>query len=778
MSMSYAPIRNSRCFIAPALALILAGCPADEVVDTDTTTGESTTGSSSSSSTGINPTVPTTTDPTTETTAGPTTTDPTTTDPTTDGTTTTTTDPTTDTTQATTDTTDGTTGTSSTGGTSGSSTDGTSGTGTSGSSTDGTSGTTTDGTTGTTGGGMVEFSAVWASSNPANFATDALHSMNPALDAKNAVLSLLGDAVSIQSVGINSGGDAIITYDAPGSVGGIVIIKDFTDGNPASGALGLGTRVITGPETALIAPKGVEALGLTGLFIVADTGAADIKVFKVLDSGDVAPQFIVTDLGSSAAVWDVHYVSATDTLYAAGTNGEVQVYEDFKAMQGAAGPDRTIIPAENGQKISINLHGITVNADTLYLSDVGDAMNAADGQLFVIAGASMATDVTDVTQRIQGGQLGNPVDLELRTGAENSLYVAEKSNDALLVYTENLITKDLEINKNLAVIKPESVALTTSSRIVAASNPAGLDTDSVLLIAAPQVGALTVNATFDRLGSITSVQSLVLADSGDGLVGFDGPTVSGGGGVFIVDGLTGIKMDGAVSTRDSRIWGPLTGILTPKGLALNDAQDRLFIADTGAVDIKVFDAGVVGNVSPLFNLADLGGGAVWDVAYDDASDLLFAAGVDGTVRVFTNVMVDMGGAGPTRIFTPTNDANQKISINLHGIHYEALTKTLILSDVGSAVDITDGQIFVIADADVAVGNVPVKAQIGGNLSKLGNPVDIAFDGANLYVAEKSNSAVLRFDAVVDLVGTNNAAPNAMIGVTSAESVQLAYTLVP
>ena len=95
-----------------------------------------------------------------------------------------------------------------------------------------------------------------------------------------------------------------------------------------------------------------------GTFIVADTGAADFKVFDFDDQGDVAPLFVITDLGSSAAVWDVHYVANADTLYAAGTNGEVQVYEDFKDSMGQAGPDRTIIVSDGGIKVGVNLHGV------------------------------------------------------------------------------------------------------------------------------------------------------------------------------------------------------------------------------------------------------------------------------------------------------------------------------------------------------------------------------------------------------------------------------------
>ena len=120
------------------------------------------------------------------------------------------------------------------------------------------------------------------------------------------------------------------------------------------------------------------------------------------------------------------------------------------------------------------------------------------------------------------------------------------------------------------------------------------------------------------------------------------------------------------------------GLLTPRGIALNEAQDRLFVADTGAADIKVFAAKVFGDVAPIFEINDLGGGPVWDTYYDDASDMLFAAGV-------------------------------------------------------------------------------------------------AFNGINLYIAEKANSMVLRYDGVLALADANNVAATAMIDVINPESVQLAFT---
>src|SRR5690606_33474699 len=107
------------------------------------------------------------------------------------------------------------------------------------------------------------------------------------------------------------------------------------------------------------------------------------------------------------------------------------------------------------------------------------------------------------------------------------------------------------------------------------------------------------------------------------------------------------------------------------------AGDRLFVADLGDSTIKVFDAATFGDAPPLFVIGELGGGAVWDIDYADDSDTLFAAGVDGTVRVFAGALADEGASGPTRMITPTNDQEEVIGINLHGIQYDPLSRILI-----------------------------------------------------------------------------------------------------
>ncbi len=766
--MHYTHKSTRYTLLIPALALTLSACGDDIQATTE--------GSSSSSGTTdvdpsnpSNPSTPGTSETDTDEPPPTTTETPTSTD--TLPTTVTDTDPITTETDGVTET-DPTNNTTTTGTTDGTTTGSTGDTDTTASTTVDTTGSTSDTDT-STGGVIKELSGVWATSNPGALVSDALVSLDLGLAAQVAKLSVLGDVVSIQSIGVNNGGDGIITYDAPGGAGGVIIRLDLSV-NPVNGPLGVGDRVITGPTTGLVAPKGVEALGPSGTFVIADTGAKDIKVFDNDDKGDVAPLFVITDLGSSEAVWDVHYVGNADTLYAAGTNGEVQVYEDFKDSMGQAGPDRTIVPTFTTATVSINLHGITVDSNNLYLSDVGDPMLATDGQLFIIANANAADGNIAVKQRIQGGSLGNPVDLELRPGNPGNLYVAEKLNDKVLVYTRNLMTDQFEFNKDFALNKPESVAIVAGSGLIVASNPADLDSDAAVAIAAPLLGDLSLTATIGPPGSITSVQSVSLADSGDGFVSFDGPAISGGG-VFVVDGLAEVNADGTASSTAGRIWGKQTQLFAPRGLSFSESQDRLFVADFGAKNVKVFDPAALGDTAPLFTISELDDVAPWDVHYDDVSDILFVASVDGKLRVYDQVLVNQGAGGPSRTITPVDGADVVIGVNLHGVHYDAASKKIVLSDVGDPLSAADGAIFVIADADTADGLVPVQAVIRGAMTQLGNPVDVVFDGANLYVAEKANSFVFRYDGILELVGEVDAPADGAIAVANAESVTLAFT---
>ena len=161
---------------------------------------------------------------------------------------------------------------------------------------------------------------------------------------------------------------------------------------------------------------------------------------------------------------------------------------------------------------------------------------------------------------------------------------------------------------------------------------------------------------------------------------------------------------------------------------------------------------------------------MWDVDYDDDADRVYGSGTDGVVYIFDDVSTE-GSDAVARAVTPT-DGGDVISVNLHGIHYDPASDALLLTDVGDAAVADDGQIFVISDASSAEGMTDVALRIAGDSTSLGNPVDLAFDGVDLYVAEKANSLVVRYDAVLELSGDVNAAADASFEVVNAESVQV------
>jgi len=151
---------------------------------------------------------------------------------------------------------------------------------------------------------------------------------------------------------------------------------------------------------------------------------------------------------------------------------------------------------------------------------------------------------------------------------------------------------------------------------------------------------------------------------------------------------------------------------------------------------------------------------------------------DGTVAVYDDLSTDRGAGGADRTIVPGEGGNAFAApTNLHGIVHVADGDKLILSDVGSGANPTDGKLYVLDNASSADGITNVAVRIDdednnavGN-TMLGNPVDIAFDGANLYVAEKSQGMVLRFDNILSSAG-GDVSPDEAIAQAAPESVVL------
>ncbi len=609
------------------------------------------------------------------------------------------------------------------------------------------------------------------------------------VDRMNEDLELLAtfEAGNNRGMAIDLSDNLYIAGDVSGPPGSLRVINRF-DGRPdATGFDGQVDREV--PAVGSISLRGIAIAHRAGLIFAANFQGSSIEVFGTAAGENATP---VASAVLANEPTDVAYDEPRDRLFAAMANGTVEVIDDFVAGGYATAASRTISPIG-----AVSLSGIAYDAagDRLVLTDIGDPIALDDGSIMIIAEASSAAGETAPSGTIAGPatRLGNPVDVVLN-GSEAR--VAENGNDLILAY-ENIFGSaggNVAADLSVASEKPQSLALGPTSSgagmladitdlddratftpmsIVAVSNPSGGNAAADVVRVAPALDELQAS-----LDSGVALENIVFAQSGDAFATFDDGN-DANGGIYVLN-RAAVSRDGesASQSRDRIIRGANTGLVSPKGVEIDDASGLVFVADNDAATaaIRVFGAEASGEVAPLIttNLP----APPWDLDYDPAADRLYVALTDGSVAVFDAYLAN-GGANPAdRRITPRYQtaSGTALASNLHGIvHVGGAVDALIVSDIGSASLATDGKIFVIADASTADGIRDVSVQIdNGNdalagATMLGNPVDLAFDGVDLYVAEKTANAILRFDDVLNNPG-GDVAPAATFTQDSAESV--------
>lgn len=561
--------------------------------------------------------------------------------------------------------------------------------------------------------------------------------------------------------------------------------------------------------TGVGAPKGIEIAWEAGLIITAENVDGDgIQVYSATAGPGADRLFSVNAATLGGNPWDVTYDADTDRLFAALTNGGIVFIDQFVALQGG-GTRNTFTPTT--ALAASNMHGIDYDGatDRLAVSDVavpsGGAFNT-DGSLYSFMNASTLVGAVTPRRTIQGPLntgLGNPVDLRL---VGEDVVVAEKTNGGSLRVFRNVfdnsamgVPEDVAPDRMIATAAgspPESIALRddtlgttadftdlngeTINFLFVASNPGTIDTDNVFRV---DPGLITQQAMFDATTAGQDVENVALDQNGDAVISFDVPASSTGGLSFInrlALRMTGEAID--LPDTDRQILGAATTLVAPKGVETVSDQGAVLVADLNAAApgaIKAFSLCASGNVAPVFTTTLPAGTRPWDVDYDPDADRLFVAATNGTVLVYDGYFAGTPGtATPDRIIDPA-DAFGGAS-NIHGIIHVAETDQLILSDVGAAGSSTDGRLYVLDNASTASGVTTLRLEIGGPATLLGNPVDIAFDGTNLYVAEKANGGgfVFRFDNILSLTGNLNIGADRSTVVVNPESVALSADFLP
>ncbi|MEZ5534570.1 MAG: hypothetical protein R3F02_02995 [Thiolinea sp.] len=557
------------------------------------------------------------------------------------------------------------------------------------------------------------------------------------------------------------------------------------------------SRMLT---TALDSPKGIAIAQKAGYAIAAETGDAQnaVSLVSLSAAGTAVPVFVIprANIGDSGA-WDVAYDEDSDKLFVAATNGNVAYYANFMARIRTGDSQPTHIFRAANALASSNMHGIVYDAaaDRLVVSDVADPASADDGSIYVFGSASSLQGAVTPDRTLRGTDthLGNPVDLQM---IGHDLLVAEKANAGgrLLLYRD--IAAGVEGNVapdgDFLLSAPESLLVDeqmhdwhadlsdlsgeTISRLYVTSNAGGAGKQ---IFAVPR-DLNNIGRSFTPVLNGQFVESLSLDANGNAVVSMDDAGSPSTGGLSFVNRLASRANGGALNgSIDRQLIGANTQLVAPKGIDIAGERGLVLVADlNGAAPgaIKVFSLCGTGNSKPMFMTMLQGDQRPWDLDYDPDHDRLYVAATNGTILVFDDYLMSKPAVA-TRIIDPDDQSGFSAS-NIHGIVHDVKHDRLIVSDVGDAGVANDGRIYVIENASSAEGVTELRLELAGAQTLLGNPVDLAFDGRNLYVAEKSNNQLQKIENIYDLNGLQNRAPDKASPFTAPESVVLSPDFLP
>ena len=167
---------------------------------------------------------------------------------------------------------------------------------------------------------------------------------------------------------------------------------------------------------------------------------------------------------------------------------------------------------------------------------------------------------------------------------------------------------------------------------------------------------------------------------------------------------------------------------------------------------------------------------LWGIVFK-WNDLYAVADASNELAVYSNFLATTA----TTSMNPTKKIAIEGIVRTHGITYDTDSDTMILTDIGSAANISDdGGLHIITSFTGkfnAVSNGGIlsiagnQVRISGSNTLMGNPVDVAYDSKNkiIYVAEAGNGGgrILGFS---NASAGGNIAPTFNSTLTSASSV--------
>lgn len=614
-------------------------------------------------------------------------------------------------------------------------------------------------------------------------------------------LDVLGNAVQV-------GDDASPGLSFVCDIGGRLSNNSF-DAARDRRIAGDNVDVDTGPGA-----KGMVLLDTAGLLVVADFNNQQLKVYGTGASGNQAPLRTIT-LG--AQPWDVAYDDVHDILYAAATNGTVRAIDGFVAKINAGNSaleTRTFqITDGNGTVISQNLHGIAYVAagDRLVLTDVGDtnadasADFASDGAVFTVSNVRNAGGGVVIDNAFLGTNtlLGNPVDV-IVWGRD--IVVAEKANGQVLVFKDVFTAQGGNVAPfhSVSLEAPESVALEPLVDLPAggsdiapgtpdiASVIVAMDDDSNLRLLnfAPTLGDQPQPGVFSDDNAQPHSRGLVATQTGDVIalshgdevvIGVPplGTTTPAESRLNIISGLA-LGRFGTVESpsapdpsrdrafdftnaMDVAFGGEEAAIQQPSAIDFDRQQGLMFVLD--GTTINVLSTCADGAIIATATISGDGSAAGTDLDFDPVNGALYVSLSNGNLAVFRNFRAQFAN-DPTPLIVQLQvleDGNPvDAAASLSAIEHVPEADVLLLADPGAEdgdAGNLDGRLLLVRDASQLISAERVDVVIEGGESQLADPVDIAFDGASLYVVDAALLRLSRYPvADLSVLGSGALAP--------------------
>lgn len=555
---------------------------------------------------------------------------------------------------------------------------------------------------------------------------------------------------------------------------------------------------------------GVDIRGIvhdphSGWIFAADVGA---NAIIALGAGGNTALTVATEAELGANVLDLDYDHESDTLFVTLGDGSILCVDLFVASGLSFEHTRRIF-LDLDAAVLLDLRGIAyVSAtDQLVVTNAG-ATNAeqginfaVDGQILVIDNASTASGSVAPTRIIEGAHLGDPIDIAIDG---HVAFVVDSLNNTLLRFDHITSGQSGLIAASATIHVSAALGVTLARRCDTVKKRLSLELSvelnamlkSVVFNHGHELGALLCLDAALRLGTLldvsllaklslslssTTIESVRFDMQGSAYVSMTQHGLLGSTGRVVFMDRLGIGRGDDAHVRDRVILDASAKLVRPRGLDVSTELGLLFQADLGHEHdpgsgcVKTYGLLGTGLAIDVIAHAVLGADP-WGVEYDTTHDRLFVALVNGEIAIF-----DDWSEGRTTVDRRVRvvAADGSLSVNLHGIVYVADEDKLIVSDIGLEANVRDGRIFVLDNASNIDGSVHASLGLDDGdrqrlgLTLLGNPVDIAFDGHALFVAERSSDKVLRFDGLLEagFVG-GDTPPSSTLTAKSVTSVSL------